>query len=83
MIPVPQQPPSVEDLHELYLRLKAKVESMKGTVRQLLAGRTRDALPHPTWRDVEALKKDIVRLEQTFSNRHGPPRPLPGGKKAI
>jgi hypothetical protein len=67
MIPVPKQPPSVEDLHELYLRLKAKVESMEGTVRQILAERTRDALPHPTWRDLEALKKDIAELQKKIA----------------
>ncbi|OGJ79420.1 hypothetical protein A2412_04085 [Candidatus Peribacteria bacterium RIFOXYC1_FULL_58_8] len=67
MIPVPRPPPSVEDLHEFFLRLKAKVESMEGTVRQILAERTRDALPHPTWRDIEALKKDIAELQKKIA----------------
>lgn len=69
MIPVPQPPPSVEDLPELYLRLKAKVESMEGTVRQFLAECTRDALPHPTWRDMEAIRKDIAELQKQIAVR--------------
>jgi hypothetical protein len=64
MIPSPHLPPSIEDLHELFLRLKAKVERLDGTVRQLLAERTRDALPRPTWWDVEALKKAVAELQK-------------------
>ena len=82
MIPFPHEPPSIEDLHELYLRLKAKLESLEGAVRQILAERTRDALPHPTWRDVEALKKDIARLEHMLSTRRRPRR-LPGGGQGV
>ena len=66
MTPSPPIPPSIEDLARLYHGLNARVERLDGNVRQLLAERTRDALPHPTWQDVEALKKDIARLERVL-----------------
>ena len=70
----PRDPPSLEELAELYRRLKTRVEGLEGNVRQLLAERTRDALPHPTWRDLESLRKDIARLEQMLSARRRPRR---------
>ena len=63
----PPIPPSIEDLAEFYRGLSTRVDRLDGNVRQLLAERTRDALPHPTWRDVEALKKDIVDLQKTIA----------------
>jgi hypothetical protein len=67
MIPSPQQALSVEDLEELYLRLKVRVERLEGTVRQFQAEHTRDALPRPTWTDVQALKKDIAALQKQIA----------------
>jgi hypothetical protein len=54
----------IEELATLYHRLNARVERLDGNVRQLLAERTRDALPRPTWRHVEAIKKDIADLQK-------------------
>ena len=82
MIPSPQQALSVEDLEELYLRLKVRVERLEGTVRQFQAEHTRDVLPRPTWADMEALKKDIARLEYMLSTRRRPRR-LPGGRRGV
>jgi hypothetical protein len=79
MIPAPRQPPSIEELAEFCGVLKRRVERLEGNVRQLLADRTRNALPQPTWRDIEALRADLRRLSQIVETS-GPNRPRgPGG----
>jgi hypothetical protein len=71
--------PSLEELAELYLRLKARVERMEGMVQQLVAEGKHDTLTRPTWRDVETIRQDIARLEKMLSSRHRPRR-LAGDK---
>lgn len=64
MTPPSPIPLSIEDLAKLYHGLNARVERLDGNVRQLLAERTRDALPRPTWRDMHDLRTDIKQLQQ-------------------
>lgn len=63
------QPPTPEDLLELYRRLKNRVEKLEGTVQQLRSEGTHDALTRPTWRDVEEVKKEIARLQGMLTRR--------------
>lgn len=63
MTPSPHLPQSLEELAAFCHALSRTVERLDGHVRQLLADRTRDALPQPTWRDLETLKKDIAELQ--------------------
>lgn len=65
----PCHSPSIEDLFEFYKLLKQRVDRLDGVVRQLQSEGTHDAISRPTWRDVEAIKKDIARLEQMLSSR--------------
>lgn len=67
MTPSPSLPPSIEELAAFCHALTRTVERLEGNVRQLLADRTRDALPRPTWRDLEAIKKDIAHLQKSVA----------------
>jgi len=67
MTPLPHEPPSIEELHELCLRLKTRVEWLEGSVRQILAEHTRDGVLRPTWHDVEVLKKEIADLNKQIA----------------
>jgi len=62
----PSPTPSPEDLYELYTSLKQRVDRIDGIVRQLQSEGTRDTLTRPTYRDLEAVKKDIAELQQRF-----------------
>lgn len=81
MTPSPHLPQSLEELADLCHALSRTVERLEGNVAQLLAERTRDALPRPTWRDLEAIKKDVQRLEQIVCKRRRSPMP-PTEKRA-
>lgn len=59
--------PSIEELAELYHLLKQNVERIDGHVKQLLAERTHGTLHTPTWRDIDALKKDIAELQKQLA----------------
>ena len=78
MTPAHRLPPAPEDLPELYLKLVERLDRLEGTVRQSMAEGTRDALERPTWRDVDALKKDIERIEQSFPSPPAKPSLSPG-----
>jgi len=82
MTPEPHQPPSAEDLLELYRRLKNRVEKLEGAVQQIKSEGTHDALTRPTWRDLDALKNDIARLEKMICSGHRPRR-LPDDKEEV
>ncbi len=75
MTRTPPPPPGPEDLARLYLDLRARLERLEGTVSQLCAERTRDGLLRPTWRDLEALRNDIARLERMLHSLDQPPPP--------
>ena len=60
----PSPAPSTEDLYEFYKSLKQRVDRIDGEVKQLLAERTRGTLTTPTWRDLDAMKKDVAELEK-------------------
>lgn len=59
--------PSIEELAEMYLRLKARVEQLDGQVQQLRAGGTHDTLTRPTYRDLEPIKRDITELQKQLA----------------
>ncbi len=70
-----RHPPAPEDLPELYLKLIARLEKVEGSVRQLLAERTRDSLARPTWSDLQQVQADIQELKANAGldvhNGHG------------
>ena len=54
-----------DDAAELYASLTRRIERLEGHVQQLLAERTSHTLVTPTWGDIETIKKDIARLQDT------------------
>jgi N-acetylglucosamine-6-phosphate deacetylase len=62
-------PPPLDALPELYLRLVRRVEKLEGQVKQLLAEGTRDTLPTLTWKDLDALKKDLAEMQRQLSDK--------------
>ena len=69
MTPSPHFPQSLEELAAFCHDLSRAVERLEGNVRQLLADRTRDALPRPTWRDLEAMKNDLADLHRIAATK--------------
>jgi hypothetical protein len=60
-------PPVPEDLAELYLDLKRRLEKLEGSVKQLLAEQTQETALRPTWRDFQKLQTEIENLKRYLS----------------